>query len=327
MSDITLEKKGGEGELCFYEKFMRVVYDVASNEEIRFIEMESLAKCYVGRKWVEYMKLLEKVRDSDKYAFLGDLYWYGRGTNKSVNKAVEMYQKGLEMGSGYAAVSLGDAFWLGGGVEQNDEKAVELYRTGLYIKSGHAAANLGDAFWQGRGVEQNYKKAIELFRKGIKMKCGYAAAKLGDAFWYGKGVEQNYEKAIELYRKGMVMGNGYAAAELGCAFWLGRGIEQNVEKAIELHIKGVKMGSRYAERRLKEILNKMEEFSNGSLDILWGIDNLPTKVRILVLERKLRLSNMIIEKQERELKKLQLERSRAGKVLGRNLCGVISDFI
>ena len=335
MSNPVVERKGRDDdkELCFYEKFSRCVYDVVSGDKIRFIEAGKIARCYVSCDWDKYKKMLEEVDDPDKYGLLGNLFWWGRGVDQNYEKAVEIYRKGMEMGSGYATSELGSAFSMGSafsierGVEEDDEKAAELFRKGMNMGSGSAAANLGNAFWCEKGVEQSYEKAVELYRKGMNMGSGSAAANLGNAFWCEKGVEQSYEKAVELYRKGMKMGNGFAAAKLGYAFWRGRGIEQNYEKAVELYIAGIKMGSGHAKEEINDVLNDMDEFSDKILDMLWGIDALPMRMKNLVLKRKVGLLMEKNERQEKELKKLQLERSNAGKILGGNLCSVISEFI
>ena len=291
MSNTVIERKGCGDELCFYEKFRRTVYDVVSGGDIRFVEMEKLARSYVDENWDRYRKLLEEEEDPDKYGLLGNMFRLGRGVEKDVEKAVELYRKGMNLGSGYAATEFGNTFWLGQGVERSYEKAVEMFRKGIKMGSGFAAGNLGYAFWIGQGVEQSAEKAAEMFRKGVDMESGYSASCFGNFFWNGKGVEQSNKKAVEMFRKGMEMGDDYAR------------------------------------RRLKNILVEMDEISDEILDMLWDVDGLPIEVENLVLERKMRLVIDKNDKQERELKKLQLERSNAGKVLGGNLCGVISDFI
>ena len=261
MSENKLEVKNDKPRFCFYERFRITVDNILNHEKIRFEEMSKLAHKFANDDWNGFKELLEKEQDPDKYGLLGDLISSGR-------------------------------------------------RLGLF---------------------DDFEKSIELFQKGVSLGSGYSAACLGVAYERGKGVDVNIEKALENFQQGIEMGCGIAAVYYGTCLLKKHGLEQVKEEYIELLVKGILLGcEKTGKEVLERVLRKIDNISDEILDMISHIDGLPPKVEVLVLKRKVEKQEKELEKlekTERELKRLQLERSNAGKVLGRNLCGVISDFI
>ena len=61
-------------------------------------------------------------------AKIGDCYYYGRGVDKSYEKAVEYYRIGADKGNAYAQYSLGYCYEQGQGVKSNRYRAIDWYK-------------------------------------------------------------------------------------------------------------------------------------------------------------------------------------------------------
>lgn len=80
-------------------------------------------------------KDLQKIK-ARCYRHIGAMYNNGRGVNQNYQKAVELYQKGADLGDAGACYNLGHMYQHGQGVNQDYQKAVELYQK---------ACDVGDA--------------------------------------------------------------------------------------------------------------------------------------------------------------------------------------
>ncbi len=60
--------------------------------------------------------------------YLGWMYEYGKGVDKNLTKAVELYKKACKGKYYYACINLGFLYRDGRGVEKNSFKALELFK-------------------------------------------------------------------------------------------------------------------------------------------------------------------------------------------------------
>ncbi|MDR1847092.1 MAG: tetratricopeptide repeat protein [Bacteroidales bacterium] len=183
--------------------------------------------------------------DSRRKEQLAEKY-YNEGVdafhNLDYEKAIEWYEKAIELQPDYAAAYLcmGVAYADG---KQNYKKAIECYEKAIEYKPGFAEAyfNMGVAYADGK---QNYKKAIECYEKAIELEPDDADAynNMGNAYADGK---QNYKEAIECYKKAIELQPNYVAAyyNMGNAYkdWNGQ-----YEKAIECYEKAIELQPNYA---------------------------------------------------------------------------------
>ena len=86
------------------------------------------------------------------YAFIGDMYLNGRGVERNLAKAVEMYIAPADAGNSHAQMMLGGIFETGDGVK-NEEKAAIYYAKAAENGIVEAAIRLGDMCRDGRGVD------------------------------------------------------------------------------------------------------------------------------------------------------------------------------
>ena len=120
--------------------------------------------------------------------------------NQYYQYIVDFYSKYPE--NSYALNNLGYIYQEGntfGGIKEDYEKAIELYEKAIELGNSHAMNNLAYKYKNGMGVEENYEKAIELYEKAIQLGNTSAMINLGFMYQYGNGVNPDYEKAFELY--------------------------------------------------------------------------------------------------------------------------------
>ena len=200
-----------------------------------------------------YLKAAEQ-GDADAQCNLGFMYELGDGVEQSYEKAVEWYLKAAEQGLARAQYDLGDMYKFGRGVKQSDEKVLEWYLKAAEQGNTDAQYDLGAMYYYGTdygtGVEQSYEKAVEWYLKAAEQGNTDAQYKLGDMYYFGTGVEQSYEKAVEWYRKAAEQGDAWAQNDLGEMYYNGTGVEQSYEKAAGWYLKAAERGDDCAQYNL-----------------------------------------------------------------------------
>jgi tetratricopeptide (TPR) repeat protein len=80
---------------------------------------------------------------------------------KSTEKAVELYERAIELGDARAMVNLALWYENGEGVAKNFEKAVELYQRATDLGNASAMFNLGACYANGSGVAASMRICVE----------------------------------------------------------------------------------------------------------------------------------------------------------------------
>lgn len=134
--------------------------------------------------------------------------------NGETEAGVELAWVGAVGGDSLSQYILGDSFFFGRGAERSYERAFKWY--GLAADQGVVAAVHALAGMYGRGdfVEADQDQAIDLYRQAAE--AGYAAAQFDLAARYQKGfgVEQDTEEALYWYREAERQGHEGAANNL-----------------------------------------------------------------------------------------------------------------
>jgi hypothetical protein len=182
----------------------------------------------------------------------------------AVNKAIEIYQQGIDKGDSRCLKVLTCLYREGAsGIPQDFPKALEILEEGVNRGNPHAMINLGMMYAKGEGVEKNLKKAEELFeRSGKPGSLNF----LAECYKNGNGVEKNLEKAAEIYQKLAHLGNIKSMNHLGMMYAKGEGVEKNLEKAEELFEKSFEKAEKNFQRiRSWILLNSLaERYENGN---------------------------------------------------------------
>ena len=113
-----------------------------------------------------YLKAGE-LGDSDAYAYAGMVYEHIVPSND--DEAYKCYCKAYDLGSKRVLSCLGACYEFGIGCEQDMDKAMELFRRGAEMGDGLSQMSLAEIYDEGRGgVEQDPKEALRLYREASK---------------------------------------------------------------------------------------------------------------------------------------------------------------
>ena len=167
---------------------------------------------------------------------LGTLYYKGEGCQKDYNKAFELFKKASDLGYTTAHGWLADCCFYGYGTQKDYQKALQLY---LKAESnGHNEAQIGWIYRDGLGTSVDINKAIEHFQKGVDFGNTNSMISLGILYYEGKGIQQDYYKAFELFKKASDLENKTAYAWLAECYYYGNGAKKDYQKALQLYLKG-----------------------------------------------------------------------------------------
>lgn len=153
-------------------------------------------------KAIDMIKKAAKHGDSDAYKWLGKLYQYGEYLPKDDNKAFKYYEKSYKLNSPNGAFFLGFAYIDGIGCEKNVERGIEVWKKGAELGSGAAAYNLycyysyGGGFTNDKSVSDKNLAKYYLF-KAAKLGDDYGCLALGRKYFTGtEFVEKNERQAF-----------------------------------------------------------------------------------------------------------------------------------
>lgn len=223
---------------------------------------------------MQFPWIVKAVEQNDPFAifYLGKLYYFGRGVEKDIDKAIKYYTMAADMDNAKALNNLGSIYDAGKYVPRDRQKAYELYKRGAELGSTFAMWNLGIYYRDGKVVEKNRAKAYELFQKAADGKNARAMYDLGRLYyedndhdtalsWYETAAEvsmkndthgvagmayrrigdyydevkHDYPTALEYLQKSYDIGNTFAISKLGIMYEEGRGVVADPEKAVAFY--------------------------------------------------------------------------------------------
>ena len=135
----------------------------------------------------EMLKQKETANDKDAIAVLASFYLLGIGVAKDGERAVELFNKAIEMGSADAAFELGFVYYDNdAGIPLNRYKMVELLEKGA--QGGHEGcfAALSSIYLNGDGVPADHQKAFQYAM--LAAKAGHSTGMLNAAVCYEDGI-------------------------------------------------------------------------------------------------------------------------------------------
>lgn len=211
----------------------------------------------------------------------------GAGTEKNEKEAASWYQKAADQGDEEgllaAAAALRDGL---GGAKKDPARAVELYRKGVEQGSGFARMRMGRMLAAGEGVPRRDTEAFQLLRKAAdQMLLGaieevalfYAAGRGGikrdpdqAARWnrvaadqgslaaylqLGKDAlqEKQFKQAANYYRAAAQRGVAEAQRQMGLLHEKGQGVEKDPQAARWWHLSAAQQGDEAARESLKKL--------------------------------------------------------------------------
>lgn len=142
-------------------------------------------------------------------------YWVDKTYNTveiNLEKAFQMFKKGVEHNEREAMIKLAFMFWRGDFVEKNLNETKRFFEMAINVRSdGRVLDFLGSLFLDENFAEYDVKKAITYLEEGISMggslTGAYCGITLGELFEKGTKIEQDYEKALLYYATSSCLGN------------------------------------------------------------------------------------------------------------------------
>lgn len=183
---------------------------------------------------------LAKEGDPKAQFYLGNMFFFGKGTNQDYKKAVVFYKLAADANCPAAQNNLSVCYFSGLGVEKDFKKGLTYLQIASLEGQPIALLRLGARYYNGDGVEQNYKLAFHCFdlakRKGNLAQAFYM---LGRMYLNGEGVGENREMALVLMR--IAARKGELAAQFHMGFYYL--INDDIDLAKKWFIKANKRGN------------------------------------------------------------------------------------
>ncbi len=233
------------------------------------VDFEALGIHFVDLPFDE--KYRDTVADEPRRYFEQGQQYEEQGKDK---KAVECYQKAIDLGYDDAILALADLYEKQGEEEamirllvkagnQENLKAIEKLQTyydermddvkeakwtekGALCGDSSAMWQIGSFYKNGFGVEEKPEKSFYWFQKSAMAGHSDGMWFLGDCYRDGYGTEQDIEKAIQWYEKSAEKENCYGMLRLADLYDTGEFVEQNSELAAKWYRKAADAGNRDA---------------------------------------------------------------------------------
>jgi TPR repeat protein len=189
---------------------------------------------------------------------LGDMYFYGRGgLDQSYPDAMTWYLKASQQNWADARYRLGYMYENGVGTDKDVQRAVQLYRSAAEGGYPDAQNLLGILYATGGdGVPRDDQQAIAWYRKAADQGDAKAQKNLGDMYFFGRGVERDFQQAAAWYTKAADRQLADAQFRLGYMYEKGLGQQQSNPQAVDQYQKAARNGSVEAQRALDRLNGK-----------------------------------------------------------------------
>lgn len=128
---------------------------------------------------------------------LANIYFNGELVEEDMNRAKELLEKAIELGSGNAAYRLGWMYERGFLSEQPDYvKALEYYEKAASLNNADGYCRMALYLANGYSGVKDADKSRECYEKAAELGSCFALVELAFLYENGDGVEKNYEKHL-----------------------------------------------------------------------------------------------------------------------------------
>eukprot|EP00039_Didymoeca_costata_P032499 m.38059 g.38059 ORF g.38059 m.38059 type:complete len:479 (-) comp9385_c0_seq2:1380-2816(-) len=158
------------------------------------------------------------------------LFRMGKGCQKDVDRAAEIFTRLARVGHVFATYNLGWMYLEGSGVPTSVSKAIGLFDICGKMGEHRGFYAIGQLYFDGIHRDQDYEEAIKWFEKGVEgdARCNFYLAR---CYSQGFGVEVDQEKAFNHHLKASDLGMPLAHYNLGYHYFTGKGTEIDLELA------------------------------------------------------------------------------------------------
>ena len=167
--------------------------------------------------------------------WLGDMYYYGYGVEKSIDVSLDWFLKAAKAGNVYAMDSYGYIYMESSYAKEIINKKYAEALTG-YLEAAEAGDpvamyNIGHMYDVGAGgLYSDEKTALNWYLKAAELGDAPSMNRLGDLYLYSYEMKDT-AAALEWYLKAAELENYDACINLYCMYDQGNGVEQNAAEA------------------------------------------------------------------------------------------------
>lgn len=223
---VSLLLDNGADENCVCNG--KTPLDFATNEEIITLLKSKGAKTKA-----------ELEAEAEEWYTQGYYFFNGIGVEKDYEKAVEFWEKAVELGNIEAHNSLAICYMYAYGVDRDYAKAFKLNEVAAKAGVANAQCNLGFLYSKGAGVYQSDTQAMYWYEKAARQGHSDAQCNLGlcylekksteALYWFDKSIEQGNVNAF--YCKGLYHYEFFEYQQAG--LWFEKAARRGHEKALE----------------------------------------------------------------------------------------------
>ena len=213
---ITLTFLGSQGMAyefkCVHEKDTAPQFDKGSDawfQQARKISKERLPD------WVRVAQLYQSAVDKDHWKAmhnLAELYLRGNGVPKDTNKAIDLYQKMIDLNVPLGYYDMSVMVQRGVGVVQSDKDAMLFLLKAADLGSPHAQTRIGYIYIHDK---REYSVGVGYLKCAAMQDFADANYKLGT---YYEILDVNYPVAMHYYQRAAALGEPKAAMEIEDVF-------------------------------------------------------------------------------------------------------------
>lgn len=163
---------------------------------------------------------------------------YKNERNGDLQRAFEIFNDLLTRNDPSVQYQLAEMYQKGIGTERNINKALELYKMAAAQNYILALLRLGDLYFEGnQDLAQDYAQALFWYQKIEALGQQHANMRLGEIYMNGLGVNKNPEKAFQYYLYLAEQGSQEAIKIVIYCYESGIGTTKNLKKAQEMKAK------------------------------------------------------------------------------------------
>lgn len=227
-------EQSNENAFMYFEKAAKAGNAFACYEVGYFYEHGIVVKQDDVKAQVNYQMAYEKFKhmadtqaDDHLWYRLGEMTYYGKGTDQNVDQAKEYLNKAVSFENEDAKYMLAKIYLS----EYDYAHIPQAIKWLKEAKNPHASYLLGMEYKKGLRVERDIEKAIHYLSQSAEHENSYAMVELSKIYRQESKV-YDVEKAMEFLEKAVSLGNESAQITMGNELLKGEIIEKNIEKAV-----------------------------------------------------------------------------------------------
>lgn len=190
---------------------------------------------YAEYKTRTFQYVQDKARNGNKYAqsFLGWLYYYGIGVEKSFAESKVWLEKAVNNQEYKAFVLLGYMYEQGCSVDRDIDYASKLYTEATLNGVASGGYYLALMHRSGKFGSKDDKLIVNHLEKSASLNDPGSMVLLAHLYQNGEGVQQDKEQAAFWYRKAVLNGHVLSAFRLAMLLLKGEGVKKNIPQALQ----------------------------------------------------------------------------------------------